>query len=144
MRKLSTTIIEKNGTERVITVELEKELADWLITQPEEKYRDFILFEYRSRCVERKETRYTRSLEKLCEGGHEIRDGTEEELCTLLTRLDLEEALGRLTNEQQWLIRQIYYLGRSRVEVAREMGLTEGSVRSRLHTILKKMKDFLN
>ena len=44
MKKLSTTITEKNGTVRVITVELENELADWLITQPKEVYRDFILY----------------------------------------------------------------------------------------------------
>ena len=41
MRKLSITITEKNGSERVITVELENELADWLMTQPAEIYEDF-------------------------------------------------------------------------------------------------------
>lgn len=144
MKKLSTKIVEKNATERVITVNLENELADWLVTQSYEIYRDFILSEYRSRCVERKETRYVQSLDKLFESGYAIPDDTEEDLYRALTRMDLEQALSELTGEQQWLIRQIYYLGRSRVDVARSMGLTEGSVRSRLHTILKKLKDFLN
>ena len=63
MKKLSTTITEKNGSERVITVELENELAEWLMTQPVEIYEDFILFEYQARCVERKETRHTQSLD---------------------------------------------------------------------------------
>ena len=143
MKKLSTTITEKNGTVRVITVELENELADWLITQPKEVYRDFILFEYRARCVERKETRYVQSLDNFSEGGYGIKDTTEEHWDTLFMKIDLEQALSRLSKEQQWLIRQIYFLGRSRVEVACILGVTEGAIRSRLHTIFQKLEKIL-
>ena len=143
MKKLSTTITEKNGTVRVITVELENELADWLITQPKEVCRDFILYEYKARCVERKETRHVQSLEKLSESGYAIQDDTELDPEDFCARMDLEQALSRLSQEQQWLIRQIFFLGRSRVEVACTLGVTEGAIRSRLHTIFRKLEKIL-
>lgn len=143
MEKLSIDIKEKNGKERIITVELEDELANWLLNQPLEVYRDFILFEYRARCTERKETRRIQSLERLLKNGFVLQSESNGDWRTVYSELDLKRALSLLTAEQQWLIRQIYCLGRSRVEIAREMGLTEGAVRSRLHTILRKIKKII-
>ena len=44
------------------------------MTQPEEVYRDFLLFEYKSKCVERKETRRTQSLDASLSNGFEVPD----------------------------------------------------------------------
>ena len=90
MRKLSITITEKNGSERVITVELENELADWLMTQPAEIYEDFILFEYQARCVERKETRHTQSLDHARASGFDVADESEDVVKAALQKCDRE------------------------------------------------------
>ncbi len=74
MKKLTITVTEQNGNRKNITVELENELADWLSTQPEEVQRDFILFEYKARCVERKETHRTQSLDSSLDNGFDIAD----------------------------------------------------------------------
>ena len=62
MKKLSTEIITKKGETKIITVEVDDIYADWLVTQPQEIYHDAVMFEYRTSCVERKETRYIQSL----------------------------------------------------------------------------------
>ena len=143
MKKLTITITEQNGNIKNISVELENELADWLVTQPEDVQRDFILFEYKAKCVERKETRRTQSLDSSLDNGFEIADESADNADTILTRLHVENALSCLTQEQRWLVEQIYYKGRTRVEVAKELGLYENAVRSRLATILKKIEKIL-
>ena len=46
MKELFTDITLRNGEVKKIKVELEDELAEWLVTQPEEVYRGFLIFEY--------------------------------------------------------------------------------------------------
>ena len=72
MKELSTNYTLRNGETKLITVKLEDDLADWLITQPEEVCKDFLIFEYRNNCVERKETRSTQSLNASLANGFDI------------------------------------------------------------------------
>ncbi len=93
MRKLSAKITEKNGSERVITVELENELADWLITQPTEIYEDFIMYEYQARCIERKETRHTQSLDFARASGFDVADESAD-----VVKAVFQNAIGKHCN----------------------------------------------
>mgnify|MGYP006864392993 CR=1 FL=1 len=45
MKELSTNYTLRNGETKLITVKLEDDLADWLVTQPEEVYKDFLIFD---------------------------------------------------------------------------------------------------
>ena len=45
MKELSTNYTLRNGEIKLITVKLEDELADWRVTQPEDIYNDFLVFE---------------------------------------------------------------------------------------------------
>ena len=89
MKELTTQIITKNGKIRIIKVELEDELADWLVTQTHAIYHDFLLSEYKAKCVERKETRRTQSLDKSLENGFDVKDESLESEEETLLRLTL-------------------------------------------------------
>ena len=74
MKKLSTEITTKKGEIKIITVEVDDMYADWLVTQPQEIYHDAVMFEYRTSCTERKETRYVQSLDASMDNGFDIAD----------------------------------------------------------------------
>ena len=67
-------------------------------------------------------------------------DALDEKI--LLTRL--QEALKTLTSEQQWLVNEFYFKGRSNRDIAKELGVDKSAVSHRLERILKKLKNFLN
>ena len=143
MKKLSTEITTKKGEIKIITVEVDDMYADWLVTQPQEIYHDAVMFEYRTSCTERKETRYIQSLDASMDNGFDVADESVESVEQILTRLTVEQAVSTLSEEQKWLVNQIYYLGRTRMSVADELGITEGAIRSRLSVISKKLEKIL-
>ena len=143
MKKLTITITEQNGNRKSITVELENELADWLITQPEDVQRDFILFEYKAKCVERKETRRTQSLDISLDNGFDIADESADNAEDILTRLAVGQAIERLNPRQQWIVQQLYYIGRSQAEIACELGISKSAVTQQIAVIKSTLKIFL-
>ena len=146
MKELSTTYTLRNGDTKIITVKLEDELADWLVTQPEEVYRDFIIFEFKSNCVERKETRRTQSLNASLSNGFEIVDEDADVFKTLLrkmTREQVREAIRALEPQQQWLVNEIFFNGRTQVDIAIELDIKPQAITNRLQKIFEKMKKSL-
>ena len=143
MKELSTEIMLRNGDIKTITVELETELADWLVLQPLAVYRDFLIFEYRSKCVERKETRRTQSLNASLDHGFDIIDEDSDPFLALLRQLTREQvrnAIRKLEPQQQWLVDEIYFKGREQAEIAIELDVGESAIRSRLKKIFEKMQ----
>lgn len=146
MKELSTEIILRNGDIRTITVELETELADWLVLQPPAVYRDFLIFEYRSKCVERKETRRVQSLNASLDHGFDIVDEDSDLFMALLRQLTLEEvrkAIKKLKPKQQWVAEQVLLLDRKQVEVAKELGVGESAIAQQMAIIRRDLKNFL-
>ena len=146
MKELSTEIILRNGDVKTITVELETELADWLVLQPPAVYRDFLIFEYRSKCVERKETRRVQSLNASLDHGFDIVDEDSDLFMALLRQLTLEEvrkAIKKLKPKQQWVAEQVLLLDRKQVEVARELGITKQAMMQQISIIKRDLKNFL-
>ena len=146
MKELSTEIILRNGDIRTITVELETELADWLVLQPPAVYRDFLIFEYRSKCVERKETRRVQSLNASLDHGFDIVDEDSDLFMALLRQLTLEEvrkAIKKLKPKQQWVAEQVLLLDRKQVEVAKELGVGESAIAQQMAIIRRDLKKFL-
>ena len=143
MKELSTTYTLRNGDTKIITVKLEDELADWLITQPEEVYRDFIIFEFKSNCVERKETRRTQSLNASLSNGFDLIDESAESAETIVERLTVREAIKKLLPQQQWVAEQVLLLGRKQVDVARELGISKPAMTQQLSIIKRDLKKFL-
>lgn len=143
MKKLTITITEQNGNRKNITVELENELADWLITQPEDVQRDFILFEYKAKCVERKETRRTQSLDSSLDNGFDIADESADNADTLLTRLTVENALHMLPEDQRWVVEQHFIYGKSKTELAKIKGVSNAAIGQQITRATASLKKFL-
>ena len=140
MKKLSTEIIRKNGEIRTITVEVNDVYAEWLLTQPKEIFHDAVMFEYRTSCVERKETRYIQSLDASMDNGFDIADESSESAEDMAERLTLEDAIQKLTEQQQWVVKQVFMLQRKQVEVARELGITESAMAQQISVIKRNLK----
>ena len=56
----------------------------------------------------------------------------------------LYKAFAVLTEEQKWLVEQVYYHNRKQSEIAAELGIDATSIRDRLRVIYKKIKNFFN
>ena len=143
MKKLSTEITTKKGERKIITVEVDDMYADWLVTQPQEIYHDAVMFEYRTSCTERKETRYIQSLDASMDNGFDIADESSESAEDMAERLTLEDAIRKLTEQQQWVVKQVFMLQRKQVEVARELGITESAMAQQISVIKRNLKKIL-
>ena len=143
MKKLSTEITTKKGEIKIFTVEVDDIYADWLVTQPQEIYHDAVMFEYRTSCVERKETRYIQSLDASMDNGFDIADESLESAEDMAERLTLEDAIRKLTEQQQWVVKQVFMLQRKQVEVARELGITESAMAQQISVIKRNLKKIL-
>ena len=143
MKKLSTEITTKKGERKIITVEVDDMYADWLVTQPQEIYHDAVMFEYRTSCVERKETCYIQSLDVSMDNGFDIADESSESAEDMAERLTLEDAIRKLTEQQQWVVKQVFMLQRKQVEVARELGITESAMAQQISVIKRNLKKIL-
>ncbi|MER6186077.1 sigma-70 family RNA polymerase sigma factor [Streptomyces sp. NPDC001652] len=62
----------------------------------------------------------------------------------LLARIELREALGRLSPEHREVIIQVYFLGRTCADVADELGLAASSARSRLYHGIRALRGILD
>lgn len=95
--------------------------------------------------VNRKETRRHQSLDALVESGFQIAaPGSDIETNLIIqNNIDLlRRALVALTDEQKWLVEQVFYYGRKQSEIAAELGIDATSIRDRLRVIYKKIKNF--
>jgi RNA polymerase sigma-70 factor (ECF subfamily) len=61
-----------------------------------------------------------------------------------VTAMDVRAALAQLTPEHRQVIVQMYYLGRSIAEIATELGIPEGTVKSRTYYALRQLKQLLS
>ena len=96
---------------------------------------------------ERRNTKYNSSLELLVESGFQIasEEPTPDEKLEREEEIALlRQALTTLTPDQQWLINEVYFKGRSQVDIAKELGILKSSLNDRLSRALKKIKKFLN
>ena len=96
---------------------------------------------------ERRNTKYNSSLELLVESGFQIasEDPTPDERIEKQEEVTLlRQALSTLTEEQQWLVNEVYFKGRSNMDIAKELGVDKSAISHRLERILKKLKKFLN
>ena len=97
--------------------------------------------------INRKETRRHQSLETLIESGFQIADPESDIEEKTFQNDDIEQlykAFEVLTEEQKWLIQQVFYYNRKQSEIAAELGVDATSIRDRLRVIYKKIKKFFS
>ena len=100
-----------------------------------------------ARQIWRDKKRKDSSLERMVEAGFQVADPNSNIEENLLEKCDIEqlgEAIKTLTEDQKWLIKQIFYYGRKQSEVAAELFICKQALNNRIDRILEKIKKFLN
>ena len=145
MKKVTTTILQADGTERQISVWIEEETLRLLEENGDAKIMQaYLIEEYRTSLIERKETRRHQSLEASMDKGFDIAEENDvaEQAIEKYESEELHKALEQLEPQQRWLINQIYFEGKTKVEIASELGVGESAIRNRLKKIYEKLKKF--
>ena len=143
MKKVTTTILQADGTERQISVWIEEETLRLLEENGDAKIMQaYLIEEYRTSLIERKETRRHQSLEASMDKGFDIAEENDvaEQAIEKYESEELHKALEQLEPQQRWLINQIYFEGKTKVEIASELGVGESAIRNRLKKIYEKLK----
>ena len=143
MKKLSTEITTKKGERKIITVEVDDIYADWLVTQPQEIYHDAVMFEYRTSCTGRKETRYIQSLDASMDNGFDIADESVDIAKELLQKADNERlyaAMEHLTEKQYLILWLNAVEGLSFREIGRRFGISKTTVVEQFNAAVKKIR----
>lgn len=146
MKKLTTQINEDNKP-KTIFVWVDDTTASLLYDCDERIRHEYIVAEYKDNLINRAETRRHVSLDQIMDNGMNFVDYSTPDLEDILDANDLsrtfEDALSILTLNQKWLIEQIYYFGRSKGEIAEELGIDKSAISHRLRKIYKKLKEIL-
>lgn len=83
------------------------------------------------------------SLDRLTELGKDFADSTAVFDETVLRKIMLDQALEKLSDEERYLITQLFYFGRTERDLADELGVYRNAVHSQKAKILKKLKKML-
>ena len=115
-----------------IPVEVSEEIAKALQELDSEEQR-----------IKRKESRrQIASLEQLLDEGFDFEESSNDRLTDeQITKI--RDALEHLTTDQQWLVEQVFYLGRSKTDISKELGISNGALTQRLERIFAKLKKVL-
>ena len=144
MKKLTTQITKNNKT-KTIFIMVDNQTAKYVESLDEKLRHEYIVSEHEIYLNDLKETRRHQSLNLSLDNGCEFEDedsSIEDKYIQNEGYKDLHKAISTLTQEQQWLVNEVYFKSRSQVEIAKELGLSKMAISLRLQTILKKLKKF--
>lgn len=81
------------------------------------------------------------SLDRLTALGFDFTDSNADFDEAVLIKIMLDQALEKLSDEERYLITQLFYFGRTERDLAEELGASQYTVNRNKHKILKKLKD---
>jgi RNA polymerase sigma-70 factor (ECF subfamily) len=81
-----------------------------------------------------------RAVRPQLDGGAEVDAGTEDPIEAVMVAWQVEEALRRISEDHRVAIVETYYRGRPHAEVAAELRIPEGTLRSRIFYGLKSLR----
>ncbi len=146
MKKFKAIVTKNDGTKKEVYVIVDNRTAKMLAQLDDEMRNDYLVEEYRMFMSVYNEHRNVQSLDKSLDSGLDIVDESQNLLDEILKSAELENvrsAIKMLEPQQQWLVEQIYFRGRSQVNIARQLGIDESSLSKRKERLLKKLKKFL-
>ena len=139
---MSKQYIMKNG----IAVEVSDEIYKILKKSDRQiKYVEKDLKETRYIINQKKETvkeipSREDSLDRLTEIGKDFADSNSDFQDSMVLKIMLDEALAKLSDEERYLITQLFYLGRTERDLANKLGISQYTVNRNKHKILKKLR----
>lgn len=67
----------------------------------------------------------------------------EEEIITKCLIEQMLSIIPLLNESEKWIIEQLFFMGKSEVEVSKESGMARTTIQSRKYTVLKKMRKLM-
>ena len=140
---MSKKYIIKNGTAVEVSAEVYKILRKW---DRRIKYVEHDLKETRYIIDQKKETvkeipSREDSLDRLTALGFDFENRTADFRESVSDKIMLEQVLAKLSDDERYLITQLFYLGRSERDLAEELGVSQYTVNRNKHKILTKLKE---
>ena len=81
------------------------------------------------------------SLDRLTALGFDFADRPADFRESVIDKIMLDQALEKLSDEERYLITQLFYFGRTERELAEELGVSQYTVNRNKHKILKKLRE---
>jgi RNA polymerase sigma-70 factor (ECF subfamily) len=88
---------------------------------------------------ERRSSRFRNEVSSL-DGTAAPEQASPEEVGSALDRMLIGEALAQLSPDHRAVVRRSYYQGWTTTQIANDLGIAEGTVKSRLHYALRAMR----
>ena len=83
------------------------------------------------------------SLDRLTEIGKDFADSTSDFQDNTILKIMLDKALAKLSDEERYLITQLFYFNKTERELAQELGIKQSNINKKKHRILEKLHKFL-
>lgn len=84
------------------------------------------------------------SLDRLTELGKDFSDSASDFQDGTILKIMLDEALAKLSDEERYLIIQLFYFMRSEKDMAAELNVTRRTISNRKNKILHKLRSFID
>jgi len=127
------------------TIKMHNGIALVNVEVSEEFAVTYAKYEKAEAIVERKETRRHQSLDKSLNNGFDIPDenaNVEEAVINQEEIQELHKAIRTLKPKQQWLVAQIFFQGRSMVDIALEIGVSQAAITQQMQVINGRLKKY--
>ena len=140
---MSKQYIMKNGIVVEVSDEIYKMLkkSDRRIRYVEEDLKQTRYIINKKKCTTREIPAREDSLDRLTALGFDFTDSTADFDEAVLIKIMLDQALEKLSDEERYLITQLFYFGRTERSLAEELGVSQYTVNRNKHKILKKLKE---
>ena len=136
---MSKQYIMKNGIVVEVSDEIYKMLkkSDRRIRYVEEDLKQTRYIINKKKCTTREIPAREDSLDRLTALGFDFTDSTADFDEAVLIKIMLDQALEKLSDEERYLITQLFYFGRTERSLAEELGVSQYTVNRNKHKILK-------
>ena len=147
MKKLKATITKKDGTQKEVFVIVDEQTAEMLKQLGDKKMvNEYLVEEYKIFMADVQEQRHTQSLDKSLDNGFDLVDEKQDVAAAFIRNEDREkirEAIKKLDQEQQWIVQEVFFRGRTQIDVARELQISKQAMSQRMTVIKEQLKIFL-
>lgn len=147
MKKLKATITKKDGTQKEVFVIVDEQTAEMLKQLGDKKMvNEYLVEEYKMFMADVQEQRHTQSLDKSLDNGFDLVDEKQDVAAAFISNEDREkvrEAIKKLDQEQQWIVQEVFFRGRTQIDVARELQISKQAMSQRMTVIKEQLKIFL-
>lgn len=147
MKKFKATVMKKDGTTKEVFVVVDNKTAKMLSQLNDETaINEYLVEEYRMFMADRHEHLCTQSLDKSLDNGLELEDENQNLFEKVAKGLDVEEihtAIRQLDQEQQKIVRLLFFEGKKQVEIAKILNISKQALFQRLTVIKDQLKKFL-